>query len=182
MGLTESKSLTYRDSIEIIRNSLVDDSLNKDFFTCIYNLPVDPIGVDDNLMGYNIINSDNIGLLALISNWIKKHYNEINIMWGDMESGTIPINNIDDLENEIDSIYFMSDVKNVVSQLDMYIYIIGKLKGGQYFTIYINFGKTNDIDSKFIFYNNLKSIQSESIFEKMDYKYNHPFLTYIKTL
>ena len=72
MGLTESKSLTYRDSIEVIRKSIIDDTLNVDFLNCINNLPHKPIKLNDDLSCYNIINRDNIGVLLLLLEHIKK--------------------------------------------------------------------------------------------------------------
>ena len=185
MGINESKSLTYMEGIEKIRSSIINDSLNKDFFICLNNLPENPITINNDISRYNIINNDNIVLLSLINKWIKKKYEKIDIYWGDMNSGSIPINNIDKLENEIDSIYFISDVKNINLEKPVFFYVIGKLKNGIYFTIYIDFGKINEKNnniSRFIFYNDLKNIQKENIYNTINSTYTDQFLDHINSL
>tara|TARA_Y100000389_G_scaffold85776_1_gene82536 strand:+ start:3700 stop:4278 length:579 start_codon:yes stop_codon:yes gene_type:complete len=192
MGLTESKSLTYRDSIEVIRKSIIDDTLNVDFLNCINNLPHKPIKLNDDLSCYNIINRDNIGVLLLLLEHIKKNHINIEFNWGDLESGSIPIINIDQLENEIDGIYFITDLGDLKTALtnNTEWYIIGKLKSGIFFTLYLNLNRyhlSKNVSKKgciqkILFYNEAKNISSEDTYSLIKYKYNNDFFCYLDSL
>ena len=192
MGLTESKSLTYRDSIEVIRKSIIDDTLNVDFLNCINNLPHKPIKLNDDLSCYNIINIDNIGVLLLLLEHIKKNHINIEFNWGDLESGSIPIINIDQLENEIDGIYFITDLGDLKTALtnNTEWYIIGKLKSGIFFTLYLNLNRyhlSKNVSKKgciqkILFYNEAKNISSEDTYSLIKYKYNNDFFCYLDSL
>ena len=159
---------------------------------CINNLPHKPIKLNDDLSCYNIINRDNIGVLLLLLEHIKKNHINIEFNWGDLESGSIPIINIDQLENEIDGIYFITDLGDLKTALtnNTEWYIIGKLKSGIFFTLYLNLNRYHlsknvskkSCIQKILFYNEAKNISSEDTYNLIKYKYNNDFFCYLDSL
>ena len=196
MGITPSKEKGIKDLIESIREGMVDDKLNVDFFNCIYNLPCQPNKVYTDLSCFNILGDDTIIPLLSAAEHLKVEISDSLIEWceKDKDMTTLPIYDIDNIDNEVDQIYFIMVEPDIERQIfeNGEWYVIGKMKKGMYFTLYIYAPElvkniivkhnNNKPRRRLTFYKDIKNIRDDIYYKKFKKLYYNHFFTYIESL